>query len=160
CGCRPRASGDPDSRGQRVRHDGPRLRGDDIGACGRTSSVTPLSRGRVFPRQLRRRYGFRALVGHLQPRLPPPCTLERVTYGNAQPAEPLALELDYIAVLKRAQTSVIGAGRQHVAGLERVNRADPFDAAWDLVGHVAGVEILLDYAVDREPHLQPMRVGN
>ena len=55
---------------------------------------------------------------------------------------------------------MIGAGRQHVAGLERVDGADPLDAARDLVGHVAGVEILLEHAVDPEPHLKLMRIAD
>src|SRR5262245_43274193 len=81
---------------------GPRLRGDDSDrvSADQLRSATPSSRarGRIFPRQLRRRYGFRTLVGHLEPRLSSPCALERVAHGNAQPAEPLALELDHVAV--------------------------------------------------------------
>ena len=43
---------------------------------------------------------------------------------------------------------MIGAGREHVAGLEGVDRAHPFDAARNIVRHVAGVEVLLERAVD------------
>mgnify|MGYP003694056147 CR=1 FL=1 len=50
--------------------------------------------------------------------------------------EAVGLELDHVAVLKGAQAAVVGAGRENVAGLERMDRADPLDAARDLVRHV------------------------
>ena len=55
---------------------------------------------------------------------------------------------------------MIGAARQHVARLERMDRAHPFDAARDFVRHVAGVVVLHQRAVHPEPHLQIVRVLN
>ncbi len=59
-----------------------------------------------------------------------------------KPAERRRFELDQIAVLKWIQSAVIGTARQDVARLERVNRADPFDAPWNPVRHIAGIVIL------------------
>src|SRR5215471_11316420 len=72
-----------------------------------------------------------SLVVHVEPRLPSPCALEPVAHVDAEPAEAFGLELDDVAVLEGAQAAVVGSGRHHVAGLEGVNGAHPFDAARD-----------------------------
>ena len=53
---------------------------------------------------------------------------------------------------------MIGTAREHVARLERMDRADPFDAARDIVRHVAGVVVLHQRAVDPQPYLKIVRV--
>src|SRR5207244_10008399 len=97
----------------------------------------PLSRsGCVLPRQLRRG-ALQLLLLPIQPCLSAPGALEVVADVEVQPAQALGLDLDPIAVLEAAQPAVIRAGRDQVAGLERVDRGDPLDAARNLVGHVA-----------------------
>src|SRR5262249_13800002 len=101
-------------------------------------STTSRLRRRVFPGQLRRRHLLRALVLHVEARLATPGALEVVAHVEAQLAEPFGLELDHVTVLEGVEAAVVGAGRQYVAGLEGVDRADPLDAARDLVRHVVG----------------------
>ena len=101
-----------------------------------------------------------APVGDVEPRFPAPGALELVAHVEAQLAEPFDFQLDHVAVHERVQAAVIGAGRQNVAGLQRMDRADPLDAARDLVRHVVGVEVLLQYAVDPQPDLQLVRIAD
>jgi hypothetical protein len=79
---------------------------------------------------------------------------------EAQAAEALGLQLDQVAVLEAAEPAVIGAGGEHVARAEGVDAGHPLDAARDLVGHVVGVEVLLEGAVDPQAHREAMRVGD
>src|SRR6185295_11960285 len=96
----------------------------------------------------------------IQTRLTTPGALEVVTHVEAQPAEPLDFELDHVAVLESAQAAVVGAGGENVAGLQRVDRRDPLDAARDLVGHVTGVEVLLELAIDPQLYLESVRIAH
>src|SRR5438445_9814933 len=118
-----------------------------------------LRRRRVLSGQLRCR-ALELLLLPVQTGLPAPGALEVVPYVEAQPAELLGLDLDPIAVLETAQAAMVGAGRDDVAGLERVDRGDPYDAARDLVRHVARAVVLLDVRVDPQLYLQPMRIGD
>src|SRR5262245_54860440 len=102
-------------------------------------------RFRILAGELRRA-ARQSLLLVLEARVAPPGALELVAHFHAQPAHALDLELDPVAVLERGQAAVVGTGREHVAGLERVDRADPLDAARDVVRHVAGVEVLLERA--------------
>ena len=47
---------------------------------------------------------------------------------QAQPAQPVRLQLDLIPFLEGAQPPVVGACREHVTGLERMDGADPLAA--------------------------------
>src|SRR5215467_4166999 len=98
--------------------------------------------GCVLSGQLRRR-PFQLLFLPIEPRLTAPGALEVVADVEAQPAELLGLDLDAIAVLEPAEPAMIRAGGKNVAGIERMDRGDPLDAARNLVGHVAGVVVLL-----------------
>jgi len=98
------------------------------------------------------------LVLAVEPRLPPPGPLEVVPHIEAQPPQPLRLELHHVAVLKSAEAAVIRPRRENVPGLEGVDRGHPLDAARDLVGHVAGVEALLELAVDPELDVEPVGI--
>src|SRR5262249_5572235 len=118
-----------------------------------------LRRRSVLAAELRRR-PFQPFRLPIEPGLPGPGALEVVPDGEAQPAQALGLHLDRIAVLVRAETTVVGAGGENVTGLERVDRGDPLDASRDLVGHVAGAEALLQGAVDPQPDLQRVRVAD
>src|SRR4030095_3603501 len=86
--------------------------------------------------------------------------LEVVADVEAQPAEPFGLDLDAITVLEAAEPAVIRAGRDDVTSVERVDRGDPFDATWNLVGHVARVVVLLELAVHPELDLKSVRIGD
>src|SRR5205807_4369528 len=116
-------------------------------------------RGRVLPGQLRRR-ALELLFLTVEPGLPAPGPLEVVPDVEAQPAEPIGLDLDAIAVLEAAEPAMVRAGRDDVAGVEGVDRGDPLDAARDLVGHVARVVVLLELAVHPELDLEPVRIGD
>src|SRR5437870_652722 len=113
----------------------------------------------VFPRELRRA-PLQAFSFVLQTRVPAPGAPELIANLHVQPPQSLDLELDPVAVLERGEAPVVGAGGEHVARIERVDSADPLDAAGNLVRHVARVEILLEYAVHPKPDLQMMRVAN
>src|SRR5262245_20891893 len=115
--------------------------------------VPRLLRG-VLTGELRRMGAGEPLLLVLQPGVTRPGALEVVAHADAQLAESFGFQLDLIAVLERAQASMIRAGRQNVAGLERVDRRHPLDAARDLVSHVVAVEVLLQRAVHPQPDLQ------
>ncbi len=53
---------------------------------------------------------------------------------------------------------MIGAGGHDVAGLECMDGGQPLDAARNLVRHVVGVEVLLQFAVDPQFDLQLVRI--
>ena len=95
----------------------------------------------VFAGELRGRH-FQPFFLPLQPRLPCPRALEIVADLHMEPAQRLGFKLDQVPILEWVQAAMIGSQRQHVAGLQRVDRADPFDAARDFVRHVAGVVVL------------------
>src|SRR5215510_8992158 len=78
-------------------------------------------RRRVLAADLRRR-PFLSLLLAIQTRLPIPRALELVADVEAQRAQALRLDLNHVAVLKRAEPAVIGARGEHVTGLERVDR--------------------------------------
>src|SRR6266571_4851540 len=118
-----------------------------------------MPRGSVFPRQLGRR-PFELLLLPLEPSLAGPRAFQVVADVHAQPAQPLRLQLDQIPVLEGAEATVVGARGKDVAGLQRVNGADPLDAPRNLVRHVARVEVLLERFVHPEPHLEPVRVAH
>src|SRR5262249_7118567 len=68
--------------------------------------------------------GGRALLPFLlavEPGLASPRALQVVPHVQAQPPQFLGLELDHVAVLKRAEPAMIGTGRDHVSGLEGVD---------------------------------------
>ena len=65
----------------------------------------------------------------LQPGDARPGPLERIAYRDVQGAAPFAGELDLVAVHERIESAMIGAGRQNIARLERVDGGDPLDAA-------------------------------
>src|SRR3989449_3458339 len=114
--------------------------------------------GRVLPCQLRRR-PLQSFLLPLEPSFPGPRTLHVVSHVQAQPAQPLRLQLDQVAFLEGAEPAVVGSGSEDIAGLQGVDRADPFDAPRNLVGHVARVEVLLERSVHPEPYLEFVRVG-
>src|SRR3989442_1061118 len=118
-----------------------------------------MPRGSVFPRQLRRR-PFEPLLLPLEPSLTSPRALQVVADVQAQPAQPLRLQLDQIPVLEGAEATVVGARGKDITGLERMDGADPLDAPRNLVRHVARVEVLLERFVHPEPHLEPVRVAH
>src|SRR3989454_10971538 len=82
-----------------------------------------MPRGRVFPRQLRRR-PFEPLLLPLEPSLAGPRALQVVADVQTQPAQPLRLQLDQIPVLEGAEATVVGARGYDIAWLERVNRSE------------------------------------
>src|SRR5437870_5756364 len=135
-----------------------RLRFDIAWTQCRDSRALPRRR-RVLSGQLRCR-ALELLLLPVQTSLPAPGALEVVPYVEAQPAELLGLDLDPITVLEAAQAAMVGAGRDDVTGLERVDRGDPLDAARDLVGHVARVVVLLEVPVHPQLYLKTMRIGD
>src|SRR5581483_1530321 len=112
---------------------------------------------RVFPRKLRRKT-IPSLFLALQARFARPGAFEVVANFYAQAAERLGFELDRVAVLKRIQAAVVGAAGEHVAGLERMDRAHPLDAARNFVRHVAGIVVLHQHAVVPQAHLKTVRI--
>ena len=81
---------------------------------------------RIFSGQLRRER-IEPLLLPLQPRLARPSALERVLDVNPQATEPISLQVDDVLVVEGIETAVVGAGRQNVPRLQRVDRAHPFD---------------------------------
>ena len=100
-------------------------------------------RRRVAAGRLRRVSALAALGLPFQPRVARPGALEVVAHVDAQAAEPVDLELDFVAVLEGMQAAMVGAGREHVARLQSMDGADELDAARDFVRHVVGVVVLL-----------------
>ena len=94
--------------------------GDDRGRAEWREARLALRR-RVLAGQLRRRR-VEALVLPVEPRLARPGALQLVAHVEAQAAETLDLQLDRVAVLEAVQPAMVGAGRQDVAGLQRVDR--------------------------------------
>src|SRR6478609_1155175 len=88
---------------------------------GPTNPPSPLLRGRVFPANLRRRR-VEALLLPIQPRLARPPPFQFVTHLEAELAEAAAFQLDRVAVHEAGQTTVIGAGGEDVARLQRMDR--------------------------------------
>src|SRR3546814_4939919 len=82
------------------------------------------------------------------------------TLFRSQSPDAAAVQFDHVAVLDAAESAMVGAHRQHVAGLQRVNAAHPLDAAGDVVRHVGGVVVLLEIAVDPEADADVVRVRN
>src|SRR2546426_4253580 len=145
---RPRSSLSPRAPGRRGPSPAP--------ACG----APHLSwSGCVFPGQLRCR-ALELFLLPVQPGLPAPGALEVVPDVETQAAELLGLDLDPVPVLESAQAAMVRARRDDVAGVQRVDRGDPLDAARNLVGHVARVVVLLELAVHPELHLQMVRIGD
>src|SRR5262249_34104406 len=132
-----------------------RSRSCEAEGAGAAPSVGALLR--VLAGRLRGR-AFLALVLAGQARLAAPGALEVVADADVQPAEALALQLDGVAVLEAAEPAMVGAGGEDVAGLQRVDRRHPLDAARDLVGHVVGVEVLLQLSVHPELDLELVHV--
>src|SRR5262249_39551824 len=117
------------------------------------------TRGRVLARELRRR-AFLSLLLTVEPRLPAPRALQIVAHVYAQFPEPLRFQLDQIAVLEAAQSSMVGARGEKIARLQRVDRGHPLDTAGNLVSHVAGIEVLLERPVHPQPDLESVRVDD
>src|SRR5438128_4627984 len=115
--------------------------------------------GRVLPCQLRRR-SLESFLLPLEPSFPGPRTLQVVSHVQAQPAQPLRLQLDQVALLEGAEPAVVRSGGKDIAGLQGVDRADPFDAPRNPVGHVARGEVLLERSVHPEPYLEFVRIGH
>ena len=101
---------------------------------------------------------FQPLLMPLQPRLPRPGTLEIVTDLKVQPAQRLGFDLDEVTVLERVEAAVIGSQRQDITRLKRMDRANPFDAAGNLMRHVAGVVVLHQRAIIPQSDLEVVRV--
>ena len=97
---------------------------------------------------------FRSALFVLQASDARPGTLKIVAHCDVQRAAAFAGQLHLVAVHKRIKSSMIGAGCENVAGLQRVDRRDPFDTARNLVRHVVSVEILHHSAIVRESNLQ------
>ncbi len=112
----------------------------------------------VFAGELWRVPAFSAAFGMLEARGPRPGPLEVVFDVNREAAEMLDFQFDLIAVHKRVKAPVVGAGGEHVAGLERMHGTDPRDTFRDVVGHVVGVEVLEQLPVVPELDLQLVRV--
>src|SRR5262249_59708886 len=72
-----------------------------------------------------------------------PGALHIIAHCDVQRAAALTGELDIVAVHERIKPSMVGTGCENVAGVQRVNRGDPFNAARNLMRHVVSVEILL-----------------
>src|SRR5262249_21509325 len=87
-----------------------------------------------------------------------PGALQIITHCDVQSAAALTGELDLVAVRERIKPSMVGAGCENVAGVQRVNRGDPFNAARNLMRHVISVEILYDNTVVCQPDLQLVRI--
>src|SRR5688572_4554004 len=100
---------------------------------------------RVLPRQLRS-LTFQPPVLAIESRLAAPGALQLVAHVEAQPAESLGLDLDFVSVLESVQAAMVGAGGEDVARFHGMYRAHPFDAARDLVRHIARVEVLFEIA--------------
>jgi len=96
----------------------------------------------------------------LEARVAAPGAFERIADFHAQTPEALDLELDPVRRPESAQAPVVGAGGEHVARIERVDSADPLDAAGNPVRHVARVEILLEHAVTHRRICRLMRVAD
>src|SRR5262249_44236161 len=128
-------------------------------AVARCPALALLLRGGVLAAELGRR-ALEALVLAVELSLPRPGALEVVPHVEAQPPQPLRLQLDEVAVLEAAEPAVVGPRGEHVAGLQRVDGGDPLDAARDLVRHVARVEVLLELAVDPEPDPEVVGVAD
>jgi len=79
---------------------------------------------------------------------------------DVERADLLDGELDLVAVHEGVEPAMIGPGGQYVAGLQRMDRAQPFDAARNLVGHVGGVELLHELAVVLERDGEVLRIGD
>src|SRR5215510_8158172 len=89
-----------------------------------------------------------------------PSALEIVAHADTELAQLFDLELDAIAVLEGVQATMIGAARQDIARLQRMDRTHELDAARNLVRHVVGVEVLLQLTVVPQLDLELMRIGN
>ena len=49
---------------------------------------------------------------------------------------------------------MVNSGSYKVARLQGMNGADPFNATWNLMAHVIGIEILHEHSVVPETHLE------
>src|SRR3546814_4918575 len=78
------------------------------------------------------------------------------TLFRSQSPDAAAVQFDHVAVLDAAESAMVGAHRQHVAGLQRVNAAHPLDAAGDVVRHVGGVVVLLERSEEHTSELQSL----
>src|SRR5882672_3852329 len=122
--------------------------------------------GRVFAGLLRCDVGIgagrllRRLLVHLQSRPPIPGALQLVLDVEGELPDAVDFELDLVAVHERVEAAMVGAGGDDVAGLQRVDRRQPLDAARDLVPHVVGVEVLHQGAVVPQPNLQFLRIAD
>src|SRR5215472_421488 len=116
----------------------------EAASSSKRDSVSTFAR-RVLASELRGRR-IKALFLALEARLAAPRALQIVADAESELAQAVYFKLDPIAVLECVQAAVVGASRQDVASLERVQCARPFDAARDLVRHVGGVEVLPQHA--------------
>src|SRR5205823_4306451 len=108
---------------------------------------------RVLSADLRGRVAA-ALLLHLEAGLAGPGPLQFILHVDGELADSLGLDLDLVAVHKRVQAAMVGAGGQDVARLQRVDRRDPLDAPRDVVRHVVGVEVLHQDAAVPESNLE------
>ena len=69
------------------------------------------------------------------------------------------MELDHVAVLHRAQALVIRSSGENVSGFQCSDTARPLYAAGNVVGHVAGREVLTQIAVHPQPNVEVHRIG-
>src|SRR5262249_15111866 len=82
-----------------------------------------------------------------------PGALQIIAHCDVQRAAALTGERDVVAVHKRIEPSMVGTGCENVAGVQRVNRGDPFNATRNLMRHVVSVKILHDNTVVCQPDL-------
>src|SRR6516165_6874688 len=88
---------------------------------------------RIFAADLPSVDTFRSALFVLQASDARPSTLQVVAHCDVQRAAALAGQLHLVAVHERIKSSMIGAGGENVAGLQRVDGSDPFDTARNLV---------------------------
>ena len=135
--------------------------GEDAGAIGQEarlhrSGVGALG-GRVLARELRAQ-ALEAGLGPLVPRLAFPGAPQIIADVHPQAAERTDLQLEHVAVDQRVQTTMVRAGRDDVAGLERMHRGDERNALGDRVRHVGRVEVLHQGPVVPQTDGQVLRI--
>jgi len=72
-----------------------------------------------------------------------PGAFQIIAHCDVQRAAALTGELDVVAVHERIEPSMVRAGRENIAGVQRVNRGDPFNAARNLMRHVISLKFCM-----------------
>src|SRR5688572_28732962 len=102
----------------------------------RNDAYSVLSVLRVFARQLRR-LPFLLLVLPVEARFAAPRALELVLHVELEPSQLFRFDFDDVTVHECAKSAMVGSRPEDVPGFDRMDRAHPFDAARNLVRHVA-----------------------